>query len=93
MLGRLLRMMRQRDAQTFAQIFGGHAQQLIDVTTADGPPSSASPDGRSARVQPVESADLWREPWLTRFRRAGQHVPFQAAQNLGTKSFSIILKQ
>jgi hypothetical protein len=84
LLGRLLVMMRQRDGQAFSQMFGGDpntVQQLIDVTTASGSPSRKSPNGRSARVQPVGGADLWREPWLSRFRQAGQHVPFQAAQN------------
>jgi hypothetical protein len=39
-------------------------------------------------VQPVGGADLWREPWLSRFRQAGRHIPFQAAQNqLAAESF------
>jgi hypothetical protein len=80
-LGRLLVMMRERDPRAFAEIFGPHADELIHVTTATGPSSSRSPGGRSARVQPVAGADLWVEPWLSRFQRAGQHVPFQAAQN------------
>jgi len=84
LLGRLLVMMRQRDGQAFAQMFGSDPrtlQQLIDVTTAPGPSSRQSPNGRSARVQPVGGTDLWVEPWVSRFRQAGQHVPFQAAQN------------
>ena len=84
LLGRLLVMMRERDAQAFNDFFGPDPQtiqQLIAVTTARGPSSRQSPGGRSARLQPVAGADLWREPWLSRFRRAGQHVPFQAAQN------------
>jgi hypothetical protein len=80
-LGRLLQMMRERDEQSFGQIFGPHADQLIQVTTAAGPRSSESTDGRSARTQPVEGADLWEEPWISRFRQAGEVVAFQAAQN------------
>jgi hypothetical protein len=80
-LGHLLEMMRQRDASTFAQIFGPDTDALIRVTNASGPSSSHAPSGRSARVQPVGNADLWQEPWLSRFRRAGDHVPFQSAQN------------
>ncbi|HEX3455576.1 MAG TPA: hypothetical protein VHS03_13190 [Gaiellaceae bacterium] len=80
-LGRLLTMMRDRDAATFHQVFGDHADELIQVTTAAGPPSSASADGRSARTQPVDGADLWEEPWISRFRQAGQVTAFQAAQN------------
>jgi hypothetical protein len=80
-LGRLLTMMKQRDAAAFARIFGEHADELIAVTTAAGPASSESPDGRSARTQPVAGADLWDEPWLTHFRDAGAEPAFQAAQN------------
>jgi len=91
LLGQLLVMMRDRDGQAFSQAFGGDPKilkQLIDVTTADGAASRKAPDGRSARVQPVGGADLWREPWLSRFRQAGGHVPFQAAQNqLAAESF------
>jgi hypothetical protein len=80
-LGRLLVMMRDRDEAAFRQIFGAHADELIQVTTADGPPSSESPGGRSARTQPVDGIDLWEEPWIARFRQAGQMTAFQAAQN------------
>jgi hypothetical protein len=80
-LGRLLAMMKQRDEAAFARIFGEHADELIAVTTAAGPPSSESTDGRSARTQPVGGADLWEEPWLSRFRAAGAEATFQAAQN------------
>ena len=80
-LGQLLVMMRERDAARFNQVFGEHADELIQVTSASGPSSANSPGGRGARVQPIGGADLWEEPWLTRFRQAGEHVPFQAAQN------------
>src|SRR5262249_27193227 len=81
MLGRLLTMMKQRDATKFAEIFGTHADQLLLVATAAGPASKDVGGGRSARVQPVDGTDLWEEPWLSRFREAGKHRPFQAAQN------------
>jgi hypothetical protein len=80
-LGQLLTMMRDRDPQSFDGIFGPDATALVSVTSAPGPPSRESPGGRSARVQPVGGADLWEDPWLDRFRRAGDHLPFQAAQN------------
>lgn len=80
-LGVLLTMMRARDAATFAQTFGPHSDELVTVTTAAGPPASQCPDGRSARTQPVDGADLWEEPWISRFRAAGQVTAFQAAQN------------
>jgi len=80
-LGRLLTMMRDRDHTRFDAIFGPDAEMLIRVTTAAGPGSAKSANGRSARVQPISGADLWEEPWISRFTQAGQHVPFQAAQN------------
>lgn len=80
-LGRLLVLMKQRDEVAFARIFGEHADELIAVTTAADPPSSESPDGRSARTQPVAGADVWEDKWLGRFRAAGAEPAFQAAQN------------
>ena len=80
-LGRLLEMMRDRDETAFRQIFGTDADELIQITTAAGPPSSESPDGRSARTQPVDGHDLWDAYGTTRFRQAGQVTAFQAAQN------------
>jgi hypothetical protein len=80
-LGQLLAMMRDRDDAMFRQTFGENSDELISVTTAAGPPSSESPDGRSARTQPVGGADLWEEPWISRFRQAGQVTAFQSAQN------------
>jgi hypothetical protein len=79
-LGHLLRMMQSRDPDGFKQAFGPDAAQLIAVTTAAGPPSRKAPEGRSPRVQPVAGADIWQEPWLSRFRTAGQNAQFQAAQ-------------
>jgi hypothetical protein len=80
-LGRLLTMMRDRDAETFRQVFGADADELVRVTTADGPPASECDGGRSARTQPVGGADLWEQPWIDRFRAAGNVESFQAAQN------------
>ncbi len=80
-LGRLLRLMRQRDPAYFDSLFGPDADELLEVTNAPGPSSLHSEGGRSARVQPVAGSDLWQEPWLERFRSAGAHPPFQAAQN------------
>jgi hypothetical protein len=80
-LGQLLTMMRERDPQAFAEIFGPHADELVTVATAPGPSSRDVPEGRSARVQPVGGSDIWEGDWPDRFRRAGDHVPFQAAQN------------
>jgi hypothetical protein len=80
-LGRLLRMMRERDAARFREIFGPDSDALVEVTNRQGPSGSKVPGGRSVRVQPVGGADLWNEPWLASFHTAGAHPPFQAAQN------------
>ncbi|MEJ8836841.1 hypothetical protein [Ramlibacter sp. AN1133] len=80
-LGQLLVLMRERDRATFDQLFPD-ADTLIAVTTAaDGPRAWQSGDGFSQRLRPVGGQRLWQEPWPGRFRRAGQHPPFQAAQN------------
>lgn len=80
-LGQLLLLMRERDRATFDQLFP-EPEALIAVTTAaDGPRSWQASDGYSQRLRPVGGTRLWQEPWLGRFRRAGQHPPFQAAQN------------
>jgi len=88
-LGRLLTMMRDRDDKKFRQVFGADADELIRVTTAEGKPSKDVPSGRSVRVQPVKGADIWKEPWLSRFRDAarpdlfgkGNKQLFNGAQN------------
>lgn len=80
-LGQLLQAMRARDPEAFGRIFGPSADALVAMTTATGPDGPASPDGRSARVQPLDGADLWEEPWIARFKAAAAHPPFQAAQN------------
>jgi hypothetical protein len=79
-LGQLLKMMKDRDPDSFSQVFGPDSDQLIAVATASGPPSAKATGGRSARVQPVAGADLWQEPWLSRFRAAATNPRFQAAQ-------------
>jgi hypothetical protein len=80
-LGQLLRLMRERDAATFDATFP-EATQLIAITTSsEAPHAWDSPDGYSPRLAPVAGHRLWQEPWLARFRRAGQHPAFQGAQN------------
>jgi len=88
MLGHLLQMMQQRDPAKFAEVFGPDAPALIATTTARGQSSAQAPGGRGPRVQPVSGHDIWTEPWLSRFRAAGAHPAFQAAQNeLAVRAF------
>ena len=80
-LGRLLTAMHARDPERFQEVFGPQWNELLQVTNAPGPGSLNVDGGRSARVQPVGGGDLWEEPWISRFREAGNYAPFQAAQN------------
>ncbi len=80
-LGQLLRLMQEREPETFAAVFGPDAATLVTVTTAPGPSGEHVEGGRSSRVQPVAGTDLWEEPWLSRFRAAGAVPDFRAAQN------------
>jgi hypothetical protein len=61
--------------QQFASLFGPQWQQLLRVTDPQLTPEAED------RVAPVEEHLLWEEPWLTRFRAAGQVPYVQAAQN------------
>jgi hypothetical protein len=79
-LGELLVGMQKRDPKAFRDTFGDQSDELIRVTTAAGPPSRETSSGRSARVQPVGGADLWEQPWVSRFIKAGHYPPFQEVQ-------------
>ena len=72
--------MRQRDEAEFAGQFGPDANQLVDTLTRPGPLSKDVEGGRSVRVQPVGGADVWDEPWRSRFVEAGAHRVFRGAQ-------------
>lgn len=71
-LGALLQVMQRRDPSLFAVVMGQHADELIRITTATQ---------HETRLQPVGGHPLWHEEWTARFRQAGQHPAFQAAQN------------
>ena len=71
-LGKLLTAMQQADPAAFAVTFGPHWQQLLAVTNAAS---------RSARLAPVGGVVLWREPWVSRFRQAGNTSVFIKVQN------------
>jgi hypothetical protein len=71
-LGELLKTMEQRDGGAFRRIFGPKWKELRDSASAAKP---------ADRMKAVDGADLWRVPWLARFKNAGTHKPFQAAQN------------
>jgi hypothetical protein len=71
-LGQLLQAMEQRDGSAFHRIFGSKWLELRNTATAAD---------AADRMKAVDGKELWREPWLTRFKKAGEHKAFQAAQN------------
>lgn len=74
LLGRLLQMMRARDAAELARVFTPHVDALVATLTAPT---------REARLAPVAGAPLTDPSWLSRFSRAGdrEHAGFRGAQN------------
>jgi hypothetical protein len=66
-LGKVLAAMHAADPAAFAAIFRAPADLLAATAKA----------GKVA----VAGAHLWQEPWLSRFRAAGEHPPFQLAQD------------
>ncbi len=66
-LGKLLAAMAKADPDAFHRIFGEHSAELLRVTAA-------------ASLSAVGGAFLWREPWTSRFKAAGQHPAFQQVQ-------------
>ncbi len=84
-LGRVLELMRDRDRAAFDRIFGPDADALVRITNLKGPSGAklVAQGGRSVRVAPVAGYDIWdpRGPWPARFKAAGAHDPFKAAQN------------
>jgi hypothetical protein len=71
-LGRVLEACQRRDPAHFSEIFGPASVELLSTANAPTP---------EARLQPVNGAPLWQEPWLSRFRSAGDVPAFRAAQN------------
>lgn len=63
----VLSAMAEADRAAFARIFGPLAGELLDHTAKKA-------------LTPLGGAVLWDEPWLSRFKAAGKHIPFQQAQ-------------
>jgi hypothetical protein len=79
--------MRERKPTIFDRTFGMSSSELVRVTNLPGLPlrveDSTSSTGfvlRSPRVVPIEGADLWKEPWLSAFSKAGEDPDFQQVQ-------------
>ncbi len=76
-LGKLLAAMNAADPTAFARIFGPTSSALLAATATGSlaPVPAVYPNGTSAG--PVV---LWAEPWVARFKAAGNYRPFQAVQ-------------
>lgn len=71
-LGVLVKKMQSYDPSYFRKLFGPASADLIRITNAPT---------ESARLAPVGGVVLWREPWVSRFRQAGEHQSFMDAQD------------
>jgi hypothetical protein len=79
-LGKVLEAAYGRDADTFKRVFGEDYAELLDVTSRSGKSGLQSGKLRGPRVKKVAGADLWKEPWISRFVAAGKMELFQWAQ-------------
>jgi len=66
-LGTLLAAMQQADPDAFARIFGPSRQKLLATT-------------KSGSLASVAGEVLWKRPWTSRFKEAGQYEVFRAVQ-------------
>ena len=70
-LGTAAAMIRDLDPENFNRIMGEHADEMMEMLTApwDFETWEMLPDGnRNPRVQKIDGADMWEEPWLSRWR-------------------------
>lgn len=67
-LGALLAAMEAADPARFRAAFGPHVRDLLTVAT-------------KGLMVPVDGAQLWDEPWVSRFVAAGRDPVFQAVQD------------
>jgi len=70
-LGVLVKKMQGNDPTYFRRLFGPASADLVRTTNAST---------ESARMAPVGGISLWLEPWISRFKTAGEHQPFIDAQ-------------
>jgi len=75
-LGECLAQMQKADPGLFKETFV-YPDELVAVTNR---PRGQVVDGRNRRVQPVAGKDLWEQPWVRRFQKAGQKPVFQMVQ-------------
>lgn len=66
-LGVLLAAMQEADPAGFASIFGSAWRKVLEATARGS-------------LEPVDGANLWDEPWASRFVAAGRHPPFIEVQ-------------
>lgn len=66
-LAKLLTAMQAADPDAFAGIFGPSWSTMLATVARKS-------------LDPVDGVALWKDPWLSRFRAAGQYGPFVAVQ-------------
>lgn len=81
-LGRVLGFAHDEDPRLFYKTFRGKklALEMLKILQDD---TKGRIGRRSARVQPIGGVDLWEEPWVSCFKKAGQIELFQRAQRRG----------
>lgn len=88
-LGRLLKKSYEKNETKFKNIFGSTYQQLLYVTNKEGPSGLETDSLRGPRVKPVpvidnkgikRKVDIWKEPWVSKFKEFGKEPAFQAVQ-------------
>jgi len=78
----MLLWMRHIDTALFDQCMGGPAnsKRVLKMLSLDGKGGLGSGVVRSPRVQPIDGADLWEQPWLGRIQALAEHEVFRSAQ-------------
>ena len=70
-LGHYLSACHAIDSAAFDDLFGEHAQAVLETTTTQD---------TDARLAPVGGDLLWSPDWIKRFKAAAKHSPFQDMQ-------------
>ncbi len=93
-LGVLLKRMRETDPDKFSEVFGEHAQELLNTLTATGAPTTEEEEvfdntgasmgkklvSRRPSVQPVAGHEVWDDYWVSKFKASGAVPAFQECQ-------------
>lgn len=81
-LGRVLSIAHKRDPEAFNAVFGNDAETMLAIVTKKGKSGLQTSTLRGTRVQKVGGVDLWKDPWVSRFKKAAELELFQWAQRM-----------